>query len=260
MLMSYIRLYPVYMFYQFPNDVRIADRKLVVAICHSDWLYSRKYGTVWYHPTSSRFYLTFFLSFVSFRENWLARFRILTLGPRVLSQLIWLAMCLAWGADCTSTSPLHPPFLPLGELPAPLDLGAVRALLAPLPTPLEPTRSFVSLNHLTPHRILSNQSCHRRAPPYPLADDLPDRSTNMNRSVVRSITHVCRLSPLPGPTSPAASSFRHQGHSCERFWSEGISVKLKTFQDSFAIRFYPFVSSDRCLVKFVEIHKKIRKM
>jgi hypothetical protein len=34
---------------------------LVVAICLSDWLYSRKYGTIWYHPTSSRFYLTFFV-------------------------------------------------------------------------------------------------------------------------------------------------------------------------------------------------------
>jgi hypothetical protein len=45
----------------------LAD-SLFVAICRSNWLYSRKYGTVWYHPASSRFYLTF-SSFVSFREN-----------------------------------------------------------------------------------------------------------------------------------------------------------------------------------------------
>jgi hypothetical protein len=34
---------------------------LFVAICHSNWLYSRKYGTVWYYPTSSRFYLIDFI-------------------------------------------------------------------------------------------------------------------------------------------------------------------------------------------------------
>jgi hypothetical protein len=31
---------------------------LFLAIWHSNWLYSRKYRTVWYHPASSRFYLT----------------------------------------------------------------------------------------------------------------------------------------------------------------------------------------------------------
>jgi hypothetical protein len=34
---------------------------LFVAICRANWLHSRKYGTVWYHPTSSRFYLTVFI-------------------------------------------------------------------------------------------------------------------------------------------------------------------------------------------------------
>jgi hypothetical protein len=32
-----------------------------VAICRSNWLYSHKYGTVWYHRASSRFYLTVFI-------------------------------------------------------------------------------------------------------------------------------------------------------------------------------------------------------
>jgi hypothetical protein len=40
---------------EFPNDIQIADRYLVVAICHFNWLYIRKYRTVWYHATSSRF-------------------------------------------------------------------------------------------------------------------------------------------------------------------------------------------------------------
>jgi hypothetical protein len=37
MLTSCIRLHPVYMFYQLPNDVQIADRYLVVAICRFEW-------------------------------------------------------------------------------------------------------------------------------------------------------------------------------------------------------------------------------
>jgi hypothetical protein len=36
--------------------------------------FSRKYGTVWYHPASSKFVSNYFSSFVSFQENWLARF------------------------------------------------------------------------------------------------------------------------------------------------------------------------------------------
>jgi hypothetical protein len=43
------------------NDIQTADRLLVVAICHFNWLCSRKYGIVWYHPASSRFYLTAFI-------------------------------------------------------------------------------------------------------------------------------------------------------------------------------------------------------
>jgi hypothetical protein len=34
---------------------------LFVAICRFNWLYSRKYGTVWYHSASSRFYLIVFI-------------------------------------------------------------------------------------------------------------------------------------------------------------------------------------------------------
>jgi hypothetical protein len=75
---------------------KLLTDSLFVAICHSNWLCSRKYVIVWYHPTSSRFYLIF-SSFVSFRENRLARFWISTPGPRVWSQL---SACCVLGVRC----------------------------------------------------------------------------------------------------------------------------------------------------------------
>jgi hypothetical protein len=82
---------------------KLLTDSLFVAICRFNWLYSRKYGTVWYHPTSFRFYLTVFILCQYQGKNWLARFRISTPGPHAWSQLIQLAVCLAWGADFTST-------------------------------------------------------------------------------------------------------------------------------------------------------------
>jgi hypothetical protein len=38
-----------------------------IAICHLTWLSSRKYGTVWYHPTSSKLWYLTTLSFVNFQ-------------------------------------------------------------------------------------------------------------------------------------------------------------------------------------------------
>jgi hypothetical protein len=32
-----------------------------MSIYHFNWLSSRKYGTVWYHPASSKFYLIIFI-------------------------------------------------------------------------------------------------------------------------------------------------------------------------------------------------------
>jgi hypothetical protein len=40
---------------------KLLTDSLFVAICRSNWLYSRKYGTVWYHPASSKFYQTVFI-------------------------------------------------------------------------------------------------------------------------------------------------------------------------------------------------------
>jgi hypothetical protein len=36
-------------------------------MCHLTWLYSRKYGTVWYHPASSKLWDLTTLSFVNFQ-------------------------------------------------------------------------------------------------------------------------------------------------------------------------------------------------
>jgi hypothetical protein len=38
-------------------------------MCHLDWLPSRKYGTVWYHPASSKLWYLTALSFVNFQEK-----------------------------------------------------------------------------------------------------------------------------------------------------------------------------------------------
>jgi hypothetical protein len=40
---------------------KLLTGSLFVAICRSNWLHSRKYGTVWYHPASYKFYLTIFI-------------------------------------------------------------------------------------------------------------------------------------------------------------------------------------------------------
>jgi hypothetical protein len=37
-------------------------------MCHFNWLSSRKYGTAWYYPASSKFVSNYFSSFVSFRK------------------------------------------------------------------------------------------------------------------------------------------------------------------------------------------------
>jgi hypothetical protein len=38
-------------------------------MCHPIWLLSRKYGTVWYHPASSKLWYLTALSFVNFQEK-----------------------------------------------------------------------------------------------------------------------------------------------------------------------------------------------
>jgi hypothetical protein len=38
-------------------------------MCHLVWPFSRKYGTVWYHPASSKLWYLTALSFVNFQEK-----------------------------------------------------------------------------------------------------------------------------------------------------------------------------------------------
>jgi hypothetical protein len=71
-------------------------------MCHPIWLPSRKYGTVWYHPASSKLWYLTTLSFVNFQGK-LTGTSCDSL--RVWSQLVRLAVCLALGARFASTWP-----------------------------------------------------------------------------------------------------------------------------------------------------------
>jgi hypothetical protein len=57
MLTSSIRQYFIHMLYCSRIAIKLLIDSLFVAICHLDWLHGHKYGTVWYHPASSMFYL-----------------------------------------------------------------------------------------------------------------------------------------------------------------------------------------------------------
>jgi hypothetical protein len=71
-------------------------------MCHLIWLLSRKYGTVWYHPASSKpWYLTA-LSFVNFQENLTGTSFSLCACE---ASFVRLAVCLALSALFASTPP-----------------------------------------------------------------------------------------------------------------------------------------------------------
>jgi hypothetical protein len=65
-------------------------------MCHLIWLFSRKYGTVWYHPASSKLWYLTALSFVNFQEkiDW-----HVICSLRVWSQLC--SACCVIGVECT---------------------------------------------------------------------------------------------------------------------------------------------------------------
>jgi hypothetical protein len=69
-------------------------------MCHPVWLFSRKYGTVWYHPACSKHWYLTTLSFVNFQEKLTGTSRD---SLHVWSQLVRLAVCLALGARFAST-------------------------------------------------------------------------------------------------------------------------------------------------------------
>jgi hypothetical protein len=56
-------------FYKSPNGFNLLADKLPIAMCHPIWLLSRKYGTVWYRPASSKLWYLTTLSFVNFQEK-----------------------------------------------------------------------------------------------------------------------------------------------------------------------------------------------
>jgi hypothetical protein len=98
MLTSSIRLCSVLCF-KVPEWFSIYWQIASHSYMSSHMAFSRKYGTVWYHPASSKlWYLTAF-PFVNVRKiDWHA-----LESARVLSQLVRLAVCLARGADFAST-------------------------------------------------------------------------------------------------------------------------------------------------------------
>jgi hypothetical protein len=74
-------------------------------MCHPIWLLSRKYGTVWYHPASSKlWYLTAF-PFVNFQEKMTGTSFALCACE---ASFVRLAVCLALSARFASTNIHHP--------------------------------------------------------------------------------------------------------------------------------------------------------
>jgi hypothetical protein len=113
-------------------------------MCHSIWLLSRKYGTVWYHPASSKLWYLTLLSFVNFQEKLTSTSRD---SLRVWSQLVRLAVCLARGAlfastSCTAQTLSSTPFLALLVLP--LDASCFESC----PCSLALLASHVTMNFL----------------------------------------------------------------------------------------------------------------
>jgi hypothetical protein len=65
---SSIRQY-YFSFYKFPKGFNSLANSFCIAMRHLVWLFSRKYGTVWYHPASSKLWYLTILSFVNFQEK-----------------------------------------------------------------------------------------------------------------------------------------------------------------------------------------------
>jgi hypothetical protein len=69
-------------------------------MCHLAWLSSRKYGTVWYHPASSKLWYLTALSFVNFQEKLTGTSSALCACE---ASFVRLAVCLALSALFAST-------------------------------------------------------------------------------------------------------------------------------------------------------------
>jgi hypothetical protein len=64
-------------------------------MCYPSWLFSRKYGNVWYHPASSKLWHLTALSFVNFQEKLTG-----TSFPLSACEASFPACCVI-GAECT---------------------------------------------------------------------------------------------------------------------------------------------------------------
>jgi hypothetical protein len=86
----------VFPFYKFPNAFNSLENSFYIAMRHLVWLLSRKYGTVWYHPASSKLWYLTTLPFVNFQEK-------LTGTSPLLSARVKPACsaCCVFGARCT---------------------------------------------------------------------------------------------------------------------------------------------------------------
>jgi hypothetical protein len=62
-------------------------------MCHLIWLLSRKYGTVWYHPASSKLWYLTALSFVNFQEKLTGTsFALCACEASFVRLAVWLAL------------------------------------------------------------------------------------------------------------------------------------------------------------------------
>jgi hypothetical protein len=74
-------------------------------MCHLIWLLSRKYGTVWYHPASSKLWYLTALPFVNFQEKLTGTSFALCACE---ASFVRLAVCLALSALFASTGINNP--------------------------------------------------------------------------------------------------------------------------------------------------------
>jgi hypothetical protein len=79
-------------------------------MCHPSWLFSRKYGTVWYHPASSKLWYLTALSFVNFQEKLTGMsFTLCAWEASFVRLAVWLALSALFASTTArSTSALAP--------------------------------------------------------------------------------------------------------------------------------------------------------
>jgi hypothetical protein len=95
MLTSSIRQYR-FSSHKFPSGFNSLANSFYIAMCHLVWLLSRKYGTVWYHPASSKLWYLTFLSFLNFQEKLTGTSSLLFARAKPA-----FSACCVFGARCT---------------------------------------------------------------------------------------------------------------------------------------------------------------